>query len=318
MTDRLWIRLTLGTAILVAALAIAVGYAIDPYGLFRDPSGRKLCVYFEERKAKFFMSKRYVPANFDSLLLGPSSSDNWDMSSLAGVRIFNESLSGGNASEARILVNQAAQRKHFKLAVLVLAPIMTHNHDVDAQLEDVNPFEAIVSIHAFVHEVDYLRLATHHDLGKVAAAPNGQYQFIFPRHFDGPPMGPDDFAIDPVALKEYRNLVQMFRNQGTTVIYLLPPIYEPYYQAYKSGFDDYARRILAELPPAPVVDFQSPQYTAFRSNTDNFLDWYHLEPVGAAKAVHLLEQAMAESMPVAHRENHENSPGDNLDATSQH
>lgn len=296
MTNRLWIKLTLGTILLVSITVSAIGYVIDPYGLMRDPTGRRLSVYFEERKAKFLMSKRYVPANFDGVLLGPSSADNWDLRTVAGVRMYNESLSGGNAREERLLLNEAATHKHFRLAILVLAPTMTHDHEVNEGLENINPSEAIISIHAMIHEFDYLRLAIHGSLGKIDAAPNGQYQFIFPKKLETLQLGPDYFAIDPVAAEQYRSLVDFLQEQCTVVVYLLPPLYEPFYKLNKMGFDAYAKTILSYLPPAPIINMQAPEYIGLRSDPDNFIDWYHLQPVGAVKAVALLNQAMPRSI----------------------
>ena len=77
-------------------------------------------------------------------------------------------------------------------------------------------------------------------------------------------------------------IVEM-KNQGATIAYVVPPLYEPYYLENKPGFDQYKKVIVAALPPAPVIDFLSPEYTALRSDPDNFVDNEHEEPAGAAK-----------------------------------
>src|ERR1700676_4053656 len=106
MTGHRWVFLTLATIMVLVGSVFGIGYAIDPYGLLRDPSGRKLAIYFSERKAKFLMRKRYVPANFDGLLIGASETANWDVPTLAGTKIYNESLHGVSASEERYVVSQ--------------------------------------------------------------------------------------------------------------------------------------------------------------------------------------------------------------------
>src|SRR5207248_1636563 len=89
MTARRWLLLTFSIPGLAVAVTAALAWAVDPYGVLRDPTGRRLSVFLFERKARFLMSRRYVPANFDGLLIGPSSSANWDVPNLAGVRIYN-------------------------------------------------------------------------------------------------------------------------------------------------------------------------------------------------------------------------------------
>src|ERR1700758_724776 len=107
MTGRSWIIITIASTLTAVGIAAAMAYAIDPYGVFRNPRGRKLAIYFSPRKSKFFLNQRYVPSNFDGLIVGASSSGNWEAPYLSGARIYNESLFGANAVEERIIVNQA-------------------------------------------------------------------------------------------------------------------------------------------------------------------------------------------------------------------
>src|ERR1035438_230116 len=120
MTNWRWILLTFATIMTAVGVSAAIGYAVDPYGLWRDPTGRKLTVYDFERKAKFLLSRRYVPANFDGLIVGSSCSANWNVPMLAGAHIYNESLPGGTVAEEQIVVNQALLKGHYRLVVVVL------------------------------------------------------------------------------------------------------------------------------------------------------------------------------------------------------
>src|SRR5438105_1431990 len=76
----------------------AVGYALDCYGLFREAQGRKIAVHSNDGTSKYLLSQRYVPANFDGLLVGSSVSASWDVSAIDG-RVYNASVNGGNISD---------------------------------------------------------------------------------------------------------------------------------------------------------------------------------------------------------------------------
>src|SRR5438874_2296152 len=177
MTSRRWLISLLAIVLSGIALCAAAAYFIDPYGLLRNSSGRALSIFFAERKAKFLMSKRYVPSNFQGLVIGPSASANWDLSVVAGTRMFNESLDGGNAREEKILVDQALRRGNYRLAVLILHPIMTASHDAKEGLDTASSTEAVGSIHLFVHETCLALKAAHLGFLKSSAATNGQLVF---------------------------------------------------------------------------------------------------------------------------------------------
>ncbi|MGC1294606.1 MAG: hypothetical protein WA869_06160 [Alloacidobacterium sp.] len=297
MTGRRWIILTIATVSISVGVVAAIAFALDPYGVWRDPTGRKLAIYFEQRKAKRLMSRRYVPANFNGLIVGPSVSANWDVPTLAGARMFNESLDGANAAEEQIVVNQALSRGHFKLAVIILNPNMTSSHDVKEGLDNVRVTEAIGSFHLFVHEAAIVLLAAHVRFRKSNAAPDGQDIFTNSKDLSIPKSSGDEaFPIDPVALEQYRGMVQSLRNNGAAIVYVVSPTYEPCYRLAKTRLLAYIQTIRPLLPPAPVIDLDSPEYSPLRSDPENYFDCYHLEPQGTVKVVALLDTLVPQAI----------------------
>jgi hypothetical protein len=266
----------------------------------RDPAGRKLSAYFLERKAKFFMNKRYVPTNFDGLIVGPSSSANWDVPALAGVRIYNESLPGGNAAEEKIFVDQALRTGHYKLAVFILAPPVTSKHDLNDGLDTTTNPEIFASFHLLFHEAAYALHAAHIRFWKSNAAADGQLEFTYRKNLRVVPLPRGDYHLDPIALEDYRSMVQSLRSQGAVIVYVIPPMYEPMYQFNKTDIQAYLEFIRKFLPPAPVIDFDGPAYTDLRSNPDNFIDCCHLEPQAASTVSALLEKLVPEAISPGH------------------
>src|SRR5215468_6006177 len=97
---------------LFGALIICANAAADIYGLFREPEHRSLRIYGDERLAKYLLSTRYVPANFDGVLIGTSASANWDTGKMRSLRLYNESLNGGNIVEEKAILDQLLLHPH--------------------------------------------------------------------------------------------------------------------------------------------------------------------------------------------------------------
>jgi hypothetical protein len=294
MTGRQWIGATLTTLVAVVGLGFAVGYATDPYGVWRDPTGRKLPIYFAERKAKFLMSKRYVPANFDALLIGPSSSSNWSPDGINGYKIYNESVLGANVTEEKRFVDQALKAGHLKLAICILFPTMTNNHGILDGLDTVTTSEAFASIHVLVHEAAALLGTTRISFGKSPDGPNGNAVMKGSQFFDLNALALPYFALDPVAVKDYQEMRRSLKNHGVTIVYVVPTLYQGCYNigSNKEHFEEYLKDIRGLLPEGPMINFYDPEFAGFSSNQDNYIDCFHLNAQGASRMNELLAQTV--------------------------
>jgi hypothetical protein len=93
MTNRGWlIFTTLGIVGLFGA-NLLLSYALDVYGILRDPHGRSLATSglhiptTDDRISKYLLNQRYVPSNFDGLLIGSSTTGNWNPDLISGYHI---------------------------------------------------------------------------------------------------------------------------------------------------------------------------------------------------------------------------------------
>ena len=103
MSPPVWLAETIGAIVLLLLIVVLVNMSIDIYGIFRSTKGRHLVVYGDERIAKYLLSERYVPENFDSLLIGSSVSANWNTQGIDSFRAYNESIEGGNIVEEKVI-----------------------------------------------------------------------------------------------------------------------------------------------------------------------------------------------------------------------
>ncbi len=290
MTSRTWISRVLAAIALVLCVNFAAAIALDPYGIFRDPRGRKLQVVFAARKAKFLLSKRYVPANFDALLIGPSSSENWDPASIPGVTMYNESTLGANVTEEKRIVDQALSRGHFKLAICILYPTMTTNHTMNDGLDAVTTAEALGSIHLYIEEAAQILAALHRPIAN-ASAPNGATPLKGSgQRFDIAHFTASYFDVDPVAVADYTHMVESLQANGARIVYVIPALYEPCRLLNAAEFAAYQRKMQPILPQAATIDLSSSEFETFRANPDNYVDCFHVGADGAAKISTYLAQ----------------------------
>jgi hypothetical protein len=296
MTGRRWILLTIATVAMGVGAVWLVACTVDPYGVWRDSTGRKLSVFTDTRKVKFLMNKRYVPSNFDGLLVGTSSSANWDLPVIAGASIYNESIEGGDAVEERILVNEAMRKGHFKLALLVLSHAMTKEHSVKDGLDEMNIGRAIGSLYVFRDEIRVELAKRHHQFDRSDTAPNGQIQLPYPKNLKPLQLTPFQMQVDPVALEQYRQLIVSLRATGTKTVYVIPPMYAPCLAVNTPAYGDVLQKVRSQLPPGPLLDFDGPEYDSFRNDPDNYIDCFHLEPQGATKLVDLLQKLVPDAV----------------------
>jgi len=296
MTGRSWLSMTFGMVIVASALCLYLAWQFDPYGIWKEPKGRSLSIYFFERKVKLLLNERYVPANFEGLIIGPSSSSNWSVPSLNGTRIFNESLPGGNAAEEQLLLVQALKKGHFRLGVLLLSPGMTRDHDLEDGIEKTTTSEAMASIHLVFDEVAMVLQAHHIYFSKAETAPDGQIIDYLSKRLDPQPADPDDYRIDSVDLNKYRDMVNSLRDQGAFIVYVVPPYYEPCYRLVKQQNDAYVAEMQKELPVGQLIDFGQPGFDALRNDPNNFYDCVHTTPDGSAKVVALLQKLVPQVM----------------------
>ena len=125
LSTRAWLLETLGIALCMVAAIVLVNMYIDIYGIFRNAKGRHLPVYGDERIAKYLLSEKFVPENFDALLIGTSVSANWKTSDISDFRVYNESVDGGVIAEEKTIADNALLSSHIRLVLLLVQPYLT-------------------------------------------------------------------------------------------------------------------------------------------------------------------------------------------------
>ena len=105
-------------------------------------------------------------------------------------------------------------------------------------------------------------------------------------------LSPDLFKTDPQAFADYRSLIETLQAHGVKVVYVMPPLYQPLYEANRVALQRFLESMRTELPPAPLIDFTKPEYVAYNSNPSNFSDGLHMSPAGAIAISKILDEKL--------------------------
>lgn len=290
MQARNWLLLVVAIVAIGGCAVLGFNLTLDPYGLYRSSSGRALPAYGDDRVAKYLLSARYVPDNFNSILIGSSASANWPLHAIGKLRVYNESLDGGNSVEFRPLVEQALSRPGISVALLTVHPFATLSHNFETvRLEPALRYSPLGSMNLLDAYKEMLRVRLRHGHPVTDSTGTAHWDKLptvlnptLQRLFD--PATP--FEIDPVALAAYRDIIADLRLHHVQIVFIVPPLREDLLRAKQSAFHDYNRFIETSKRPEDLeLDFTSTEFADFNRNAANFADGVHLNPEAAAAIV---------------------------------
>jgi hypothetical protein len=302
MRPERWLGITIALAVCLAATVAAVNVTVDPYGLFRPTKGRRLAVYGDSRVAKYLLNCRYVPENFDAILIGTSLSANWNLAAIEGFRVYNNSLNGGNIVEGRSVARAALTRPGISTAFILVHPALTASHEFETvRLDDRLKRAALGSSSLWEAYKDMLKIrlrrstlnfdfAGTEELGGYRREMNAVMKRLW--------RPGDEFDVDRVAYAEYLELVTELRAHGVQVVFIVPPMFEGLLQGKRLAFDKYVRSIRSKAAMAGDVwlDFTGDEDYEFRRNAAHFGDGVHFEPEAARVLVEKLNDRLNDSI----------------------
>lgn len=304
MTSRRFLRLGLG--LIVAGVVAIAGFArwLNLYGQYGDVRGASYRVHRpSERVGKYLFAHNYVPQNFDALLIGSSTAVNWDPRGISGYRMYNLALSGANAADEQLLLDEVLAHGHVRLVVFVInsyltaRPGPTTGEMVPRQLRASLGSPQLVTDLALELAIRAGVMGNEHDDRgtedftvrpppmDVATAMRLATERKLANHARGV-----EFRIDPVALGELGAAVAAARRHGATVVLVHPAMFHARFDAVAAEYAEFRRSIDPLFGDAPVLDFNTPRYAAIRDRLDSYYDHVHFSRAGAAASVAALDE----------------------------
>jgi hypothetical protein len=300
MFDRHWLKFTLLLTFVLAGAVAGTNAYVDLFGVFREPAGRHLKAYGDDRVAKYLMSKRYVGANFEGVLIGSSMTANWKVGHMTHAHLYNESVDGANVVEEKVLLDQVLSNTSTppKMVLLVVHPYLTASHEFETvNLSERELWGALGSKNLLEAYKGALKASLggghedrdsdgSEDFGDSTRQLNATLQRLFSPG--------SDFPIDPVAEAHFRAAVAAVHARRIPLAFIVPPTYEGLLSPKRAAFDRYVQTLLsARGPDDRVLDFSAEEFASFRRNESNFSDGVHLREAGAAEVTRRLDEEIA-------------------------
>jgi len=306
VTSKQFLTFFFGAFAAVALIVISINLYADIYGLFRPARGRVLGIYGEERIAKYLQSYRYIPENFDGVLFGSSVSDILDTGELAGYRVYNASINGGNIADLKPIAENIFRRGNLKLTIICAHRYITNDHFEKTDLMTPKQYwgalgspqlmTAYISQLAIRHGV----VSNSYDVRGTLHSGTDPDSNIVRKEIEGavaqiqrgtPSFG--NYYIDPVALAELKDVMADARRHSERMVVFYPPIPAPVLAVRSGEFRRY-RDVISSLtePSDIIVDFNRPEYDGIRTDYHNFDDAVHLSHAGATFVMSELSKAV--------------------------
>jgi len=304
-----WLVTTIALILGCTAAFVGINYWLDPYCIFRCRPDRLIPVATNERTTKYLLGFNYIPRNFDGVLIGTSISGNWDTSKIRGYRVYNASLSGGNAAEGALILNNVLNHGKLRLAMFIVHPAMGDGHEPKSG--SMNPQEYWGSLGSIPLIQNYVAGI----LASTGRQPNecdgyGVYDFkpmmaahaaavpqqekvlsLFGGQINMAAAAPD--YVDETAIEQYRKLIDKSRMSGAAIIGVIPPRRSSPGQVKTR--DIYTERLVASFQPQDIViDLDSPKLDSVRQNPESFWDGLHLTNAAADEVIEAINQSLSD------------------------
>lgn len=312
MTFRRFFIQGLLISLLITAAFAGLNYFRDDFGLFRHVENRKIRIYTSERVSKYLLSLRYIPANYDGVIVGPSLSDELDPAKIHGYRIYNLSIAGGNISQIRLCTENVIRNGSPKLLIICLDPYLTRETGLnDRRLNPRMYWSVLGSTFSFQYFWDRFEKTWSKKIDGFADSWNGKRDLAkinmnknldpekaikdFARVVE---RGKPDLTVSNEVLAEFRALLEKARSSNVQVVAFFYP--QPYLvfkaeEVQYRGFQEQVRTLFSRNDT--VYDFNGDEYLAFRQDYTNYSDHGHLSVKGADFIVGELDRKLSTIIP---------------------
>lgn len=306
----------LALALLAVSVVVTISYAANDFGLWRHRDSVR--IWGLEKTSKYLLSHRYIPENFDGILIGPSVSANLDTRAIKDSKIYNLSMVGGNISEiskAATLFIERAQSP--KVVIICLYPYLVKDHGMKSfEIHEKEYLGSLFSIPAamiWAYKARAILSPQSDEFSDSAAGLNryelsmhkGDLEKIASEQKNLPALTAAEIekTVDPIAYAELKQLINLARAKDMTVIAYYHPLFEPVYQRMqRTGEWVYFKEKMEQLfhPDDHVIDMNTRKYQALRTDQALRLEASHLSTAGSAELVKDLNQITGKALGARH------------------
>lgn len=287
---------------------IAVNVYVDIYGLWLGRKDRK--VYVNERTSKYLLSFRYIPENFDGIIVGPSLSANLNPDAIKGFKVYNASIMGANISELKYLIYNVQERGNLRLAIICLDPYLTKDFGKKSSAIDPKEYYGALGstnllktyLMYFVREFNLMPRRYSKDLISANGWNNFELEMrdlnperiidekVEQKKFEAP-------KFDDRAYRELGEVVKSLKEKNVRILAYFSPI--PY-EIYQIGQEDYRffeTNMQKLFSDDQVLNLNDEKYKSVTSDYEHFIDHGHLSSKGQAFVLQEINESLEKKAP---------------------
>jgi hypothetical protein len=300
----------IGVSALCAVIVVGINVAIDLYGLFRPLDNRKIVVHNSERISKYLLAYRYIPEQFNTVLVGTSLSANLDVAPYADTtefRIYNASVTGVNLTELQPIVEKTIEGG-MKQVVVCISPYMVETSgSKEVDLNRKIYYGAYGSMD--LYQTYFVGIIRHMDL-MPRKFPKGQINEFGVNDYS-PLFKVRDVAasideqvekhrntklkVDTIAVRELKYVFNLMEKNNVKYIAYFHPYPAKIYDNSLANQLEFRKLIKTIIPDTTrIVDFNTPEQRPFTSDLSNYMDHGHLNDKGQKTVMNWLYLKMKE------------------------
>jgi hypothetical protein len=280
----------------VIFIVIGYNFITDDFGLFRETSSLDKKIYFfdgtSERTGKYLLSYRYIPENFDGVLIGPSHSANINTKDLSSTKLYNASISGGNITELKLLVEKMLENENLKLkyAVISLSDYLTK--DSGKKTSSIDPREYWGSLGS----ISQLKHMTAKALTELGIKDEQFNSYGYNNFKTGNQSEEYDIYIDPTAFKQLRQTITLLRERNIKIFAYFYPQNHSLYMSNYNNYRVYEDKISSLFNEGDIVwNFNDDKYSNLTKDPNLFFDGSHLSLKSAEFVIKDIEEKISKA-----------------------
>lgn len=292
---------------------IGINYISNDFGLWRYRESTR--IWTLEKTSKYLMAHRYVPENFDTVMIGASVSANMDTRKIKKYRVYNLSMSGGNITETGAAARAYLEaRGDKKLMIVTLHPYITKNSGVKSfqinEREYYGSLFSLIPVRLWLAKIQVALGINQHAFDESA---EGWNNFNYPWTQKNPAINAEKaknileqlkagkgkhtsyYQINPQAVKELKDLLILAREKGVKIAAYYYPIFGPTFEVmdYTGEWKRYRSTIDPLFKQGEIIfDMNTTDFDYLRYNNKVYHDGSHLTQTGANAVLDALNQKL--------------------------
>lgn len=303
MTSKQFVFRSICIVVFFIFFFITTNLIVNDFGLWKNRESIR--IWTREKTSKYLLSHRYIPDNYDGLIIGSSVAANINPLKLDHGKIYNLSMEGANSFEAQMCTQKVINRGNISLIIVSMYPYFTQDCGIKgAQIAPQEYWGSVFSVLPIRVTFCKARKALFKDFksrynnsehGYIDINVGVDTQTFYKEMKEFKEITAAEITLNENALKSLKEILhQANLNNIKVVAYYHPIFIKKFNGLKKSGaWKEYQSKLATFTQKVDFVwDLNTPEYNYLRSDIINYTGTGHL----SSKGVKLLEESIRDSL----------------------